>query len=301
MSYPTDEKEIREDPTRMDYFETCIVPFLTNFFEDLATFPTSKELLQIYGKVRIISILSTVEIIMRRVFFQMAVNCFNILNGDMNSIGTGMYLAASILDHSCQPNAVATFEGRTLKIRTITDLPHLNWDSIYISYIDLMDDTETRRRSLKKNYYFFCGCGKCAGHEQGEQDMYAALCPDCKAPYCMAKSICLSGGDKCKVPVSTMFREVYKDVTEFSTTKLAEMSNTACKNKVIISYLDFYLLSSTADLDTAKICLKRQENVLHPLNLLCVKTLDMAFESAITLGKYEEAAAFGRMLLPGFM
>lgn len=51
----------------------------------------------------------------------------------------------------------------------------------------------------------------------------------------------------------------------------------------------------------AKVCLKRQEHVLHPLNLLRVKTLDMAFESAITLEKFEEAAEFGKLLLPGFM
>lgn len=40
----------------MDYFETCIVPFITNFFDGLATI-TTKEVLQIYGKVRIIYIL----------------------------------------------------------------------------------------------------------------------------------------------------------------------------------------------------------------------------------------------------
>lgn len=48
-------------------------------------------------------------------------------------------------------------------------------------------------------------------------------------------------------------------------------------------------------------CLKRQENLLHPMNLLRVKTLDVAFESAITLEKFEEAAEFGQLLLPGFL
>lgn len=57
----------------------------------------------------------------------------------------------------------------------------------------------------------------------------------------------------------------------------------------------------SVDLDMSKLCLKRQENILHPLNLLRVKTLDISFESAITLEKFEEAAEFGKKLLPGFM
>lgn len=55
------------------------------------------------------------------------------------------------------------------------------------------------------------------------------------------------------------------------------------------------------DLDMAKVCLRKQEKVLHPINLLYVKVLDIAFESSITLEKFEEAAVFGKMLLPGFM
>jgi len=39
---------------------------------------------------------------------------------------------------------------------------------------------------------------------------------------------------------------------------------------------------------------------LHKLNLWHVKTLDAAFESAINLGKWEEALDFGRKLIPGF-
>lgn len=46
-----DEKEIRDDPKRMDYFETCILPFLKHFFSDQTAVPNTKELLQLYGKV----------------------------------------------------------------------------------------------------------------------------------------------------------------------------------------------------------------------------------------------------------
>lgn len=112
-------------------------------------------------------------------------NAFNILDQEMNSIATGIYLGVSITDHSCKPNAVATFQGTTLFIRTIEDLASTNdwskvfyilptslvapvqfeihFSQIFISYVDLMDPTEIRRQELKKNYYFVCKCERCLG------------------------------------------------------------------------------------------------------------------------------------------
>lgn len=161
----------------------------------------------------------------------MAVNSFNVLDGEMNSIGTAMYLAASILDHSCQPNAVATFDGRTLNIRTLVDIPQINWDSIFISYIDLMDDTETRRGSLKKNYYFLCACCKCVQHDQDEVKFYPAMCPKCSGAYCVSKKSC--SNVHCNYVPTKEFIEEFEDVTEFSKAKLSEMSHTACGYKIL--------------------------------------------------------------------
>lgn len=60
----------------------------------------------------------------------MIVNAFNILDQEMNSIATGIYLGVSVTDHSCKPNAVATFDGTTLFIRTIEDLPSVDWSKV---------------------------------------------------------------------------------------------------------------------------------------------------------------------------
>lgn len=54
------------------------------------------------------------------------------------------------------------------------------------------------------------------------------------------------------------------------------------------------------DLDVCKVMLLRQQGVLHPFNVWHVKTLDLAFESAINMGKWEDALEFGNELLPGF-
>lgn len=65
----------------------------------------------------------------------MTVNAFNILDQEMNSIGTGIYLGVSVTDHSCKPNAVATFDGTTLYIRTIEDLTSVDWSKVLTSLV----------------------------------------------------------------------------------------------------------------------------------------------------------------------
>lgn len=65
---------------------------------------------------------------------QMVVNAFSILDQEMNSIGTGIYLGVSITDHSCKPNAVATFDGTTLYIRTIENMWSMDWSKVNIFY-----------------------------------------------------------------------------------------------------------------------------------------------------------------------
>lgn len=60
----------------------------------------------------------------------MCVNSFSICNQELHSLGTGIYLAASVVDHSCKPNAVVTFEGTTLYIRALEKIPALDWSKV---------------------------------------------------------------------------------------------------------------------------------------------------------------------------
>lgn len=49
----------------------------------------------------------------------------------MNSIATAIFLGVSVTDHSCKPNAVATFEGTTLHIHAIEDIECLDWSKVF--------------------------------------------------------------------------------------------------------------------------------------------------------------------------
>lgn len=44
----------------------------------------------------------------------------------------------------------------------------------------------------------------------------------------------------------------------------------------------------------------KQRGILHRFNVSFLKTLDLAFESAIDVAKWDEALEYGHELLPGF-
>lgn len=67
----------------------------------------------------------------------MCINSFNLNNQEMQPLGTAIYLAASIIDHSCNPTAVATFEGTTIHIRSLVKLKKLDFSQVNI-YLKLI-------------------------------------------------------------------------------------------------------------------------------------------------------------------
>jgi len=101
------------DAKRLEHFTTlCGVLFQ---FLDETLIPNIAELMGIYGRI--------------------CTNSFNILDLNMNTIGVGIYLGASVMDHSCKPNAVVVFEGTTIIVRTLMDLPFLDWSQASIRFV----------------------------------------------------------------------------------------------------------------------------------------------------------------------
>lgn len=97
----------------MEHF-TSLCGVLLEFLGE-TLMPNTAELMGIYGRT--------------------CINSFNILDVNMNSIGVGVYLGASVIDHSCKPNAVVIFEGTTIIVRTLVDLPFLDWSQAGINEI----------------------------------------------------------------------------------------------------------------------------------------------------------------------
>lgn len=254
------EDDIRKDEKRMEHFQSLTV--VLRSLIDEAAMPANQELFRIFGK--------------------MCINSFNILDDEMNSIGTGMYLGASIMDHSCRPNAVAIFDGSTLNVRLLEDYngAEIDFSKIFISYIDLLNPTDVRRDNLRKRYYFTCDCERCRD-EQELKLMNGAACSNaqCDEPISMASRQDRCPG--CSTAIKQTEREKFREITAFTMTQLEQMKD--------VTYLDI-----------CQLCLSKQEKIFHPYNVWYLKTLDLAFESAIEMEKWEDAIDYGTRLKDGF-
>ncbi|XP_014092807.2 histone-lysine N-methyltransferase SMYD3 [Bactrocera oleae] len=249
--------EIKNDERRLEHLES-LYGVLQEMMGDSVIVPNLTELTSLYGRL--------------------ITNGFSILDPEMNSIATAIYLGVSVTDHSCKPNAVATFEGTTLHIHAIEDIECLDWSKIFISYIDLLNTPAQRRAELQANYYFFCICAKCTNTEE-THEMLAAACANKNCNELL--DINLNNCPRCDAGVSPKHRNAYNEAMTITKTHLENMKD--------IAYLD-----------VCKLCLAKQKGFLHPLNVWHLKTLDAAFEAAIDVAKWAEALEFGMELVPGF-
>ncbi|XP_032677020.1 histone-lysine N-methyltransferase SMYD3 isoform X2 [Odontomachus brunneus] len=247
--------DIKKDTKRMEHF-TSLCGVLLEFLGE-TLMPNTAELIGIYGRI--------------------CINSFNILDLNMNSIGVGIYLGASMIDHSCKPNAVVVFEGTTIIVRTLVDLPFLDWSQMKISYVDLLNSNKDRREELHNLYYFWCNCEKC---KQADSIAEAATCPNssCASPCLIEDDKC----EKCSVKLSEDFKKSFREVTDFTTHHLEKMK-------------------TMAYLDVSKICLKKQNGILHSLNMQYVRTLDTAFIAAVNLEYWEDAELYSKELVSGYL
>ena len=76
--------------------------------------------------------------------------------------GTGVYLKASLLNHSCAPNCTVVFTGRKLSVLANKDIPAGDIPSVaFITYVNSLEDTVTRQQQLRATWHFTCECTLC--------------------------------------------------------------------------------------------------------------------------------------------
>lgn len=56
-------------------------------------------------------------------FSKLACNAHSICDSELRPLGTGLYPVISIINHSCLPNSVLMFEGRTAVVRAVEHIP----------------------------------------------------------------------------------------------------------------------------------------------------------------------------------
>ena len=74
----------------------------------------------------------------------------------------GLYIGCSMINHSCQPNAVAATKGRNDANYTVVALVDIKeGQEVSIPYIDFSQPVIDRQSALQAMYGFRCTCPKC--------------------------------------------------------------------------------------------------------------------------------------------
>lgn len=240
---------------------------------DPVSIPNTAELMGIYGR--------------------MCINCFNMLDAEMSPVGVAVYLAPSVVDHSCWPNAVATFSGRSLQIRAIEQIDNFCWSKVRISYIDMLADRQSRRDELSLGYFFLCNCSRCSSQQFLSRER-TRVCDngDCSA------AIVVPDGNQCdNSDASRLTCDECDHVTLLDERERRRFDAVIDESRSMIKQG----LKSTLYYEHCSLCLDRlQECRVHPLNLLSVKMLDLTFETALSAQMWQQALEMGQKLLPGY-
>ncbi|XP_020503081.1 N-lysine methyltransferase SMYD2-B [Labrus bergylta] len=92
-------------------------------------------------------------------FSQVACNGFTIEDDELSHMGTAVYPDVALINHSCLPSVIVTYNGTSAEIRAVKDMKP--GDEVLISYIDLLYPTDDRNNRLRESYYFTCDCKEC--------------------------------------------------------------------------------------------------------------------------------------------
>ena len=124
------EKDIRRDKKKMKYILDHYRDLESILLEDM---PSFDEFVELYGKV--------------------IINNFELRQSSSGeSYGMGVYLAPSIVDHSCAPNAWVEISGKRLTIKSHVDADDFSMEKVFFSYINTEARLEVRQEYLKKNF-----------------------------------------------------------------------------------------------------------------------------------------------------
>ena len=106
---------------------------------------------------------------------KIATNAFTVCDGEGSSLGFGLYLAAAVINHSCEPSLVQTFqyggtENKPPSLLLTTCRSVADRDQLCIAYTDSRAPAKRRREILLTGYKFLCTCSRCENADSGDDD-----------------------------------------------------------------------------------------------------------------------------------
>ena len=120
---------------------------------------------------------------------RLTMNGFTICTLEQMGVGIGVYPGASMINHSCRPNAVQSFyffpsefernsfESNVPMLQITTCRKIKAGEEITISYCDATSPTHMRRKELWEGYKFICDCSWCKDYV-GDEKVVGLKCRD---------------------------------------------------------------------------------------------------------------------------
>ncbi|CAN6292193.1 unnamed protein product [Urochloa humidicola] len=233
-------------------------------------------------------VLSSLELDLKEIahtFSKFACNAHTICDPELRPLGTGLYPVISIINHSCVPNAVLIFDGRTAYVRALQ--PIGKDEEVSISYIETAAVTKKRQNDLKQ-YFFTCSCPRCVKVSEEDALLESYRCknqacdgfllpePGEKAYTCQKCSI-----SRDEEEVKRMAREI-----------------------LLLSDKASSFLSSGRKIDTSeagsiyKIIEQQEQNLYHAFSITLLHTRETLLKIYMELQDWQTALTYCRLTIP---
>uniref|UniRef100_A0A914UHU7 MYND-type domain-containing protein n=1 Tax=Plectus sambesii TaxID=2011161 RepID=A0A914UHU7_9BILA len=212
-----------------------------------------------------------------------SVNSFGIKDDRQISIGVGLYLSLSRLDHSCQPNARLVYVGRRVKVVPSKDMVFdrpIDLNSLRHSYIDELQSIDERRRRLQEEYFFFCECEGC-GNKKRNGEMEGLGCQQFRCPGAVDEETFTCA--KCSSKLTVDEQEMGQMATS-----LADSAVAALRNRRV---------SHDTKLQLCQKSIKVADGVLFRANLQRLALFNGAYEACVEMNNWTDAVKYGGEVL----
>lgn len=103
------------------------------------------------------------------------INSITLVTPTFDPIGIAFDPIASLINHSCDPNSVMTFDGQSLSVRALKGIA--KDEELTISYIDNTNPTHKRQDELTERYFFKCECTRCVSYSESQDPREGFSCP----------------------------------------------------------------------------------------------------------------------------
>ena len=132
-------------------------------------------MLETFCKVSV-SKLIIISITLAYIASQILTNSLTLVTPTYDPIGLCMDPLPALMNHSCDSNAVVSFDGSQLHVRSLRKIERD--EEITISYVDSTNPFRRRQQELKERYFFECQCSSCREGPTLHQDLLlSGHCP----------------------------------------------------------------------------------------------------------------------------